>query len=306
MKSWDYKSKLMYIRKTGLKVLKGFHLMFVSLTLGGVGMVVYLYANLQYTSTGIAFAENTGILTFRIFEWIMNFSFGGLLLTGFIYGMFTHWGFFKYIWIFLKWILVGTIFVVVIIWGYPSVNGLAAVSDISPGRVDLSHFEMFRKHSLWIVSLIMILMLGIVFISTLRPWGKLNFTGIKKRGWVLSVAGLCAAFILYFQVGTHFVLAKYRNMKINPVQLDQLPSGIYLGRFEEAGGPYVVEVTVRGHKITDIKPRQVRNSHYVRLSEGIFQKVKDNQRIDIQGITGATTTSRCYLKAIENALSGSE
>jgi len=101
------------------------------------------------------------------------------------------------------------------------------------------------------------------------------------------------------------VLAKYRNMKINPVELDQLTDGIYLGRFDEAGGPYEVKVMIQDHKIRDIKPREIRNSHYVRLAAGIFGKVIENQRIDIDGISGATT-SKCYVKAIENALSGPE
>lgn len=95
-------------------------------------------------------------------------------------------------------------------------------------------------------------------------------------------------------------------MSVDPAQLNFLEDGIYGGKFNEAGGPYRVKVKIQNHKITEIKSIQNRESHYVKLAEGIFYKVKDSQQIDLDGISGATTTSKCFLKAIENALSDPE
>jgi uncharacterized protein with FMN-binding domain len=49
---------------------------------------------------------------------------------------------------------------------------------------------------------------------------------------------------------------------------------------------------------------QNRDSEYARFAEGIIPRVIEKQSPDVDGITGATTTSKCLMKAIETALEG--
>ncbi|WP_019501269.1 FMN-binding protein [Pseudanabaena sp. PCC 6802] len=68
------------------------------------------------------------------------------------------------------------------------------------------------------------------------------------------------------------------------------------------GFTYVVEVTVTQQKITRINILRNRPDVYPKLAAGITKKVINAQKIDIDAVTGATTTSKALLLAIENAL----
>jgi len=41
----------------------------------------------------------------------------------------------------------------------------------------------------------------------------------------------------------------------------------------------------------------------VTYAEGVFTKIVKQQKVDVDVVTGATTTSKAFMKAAENALS---
>lgn len=53
-------------------------------------------------------------------------------------------------------------------------------------------------------------------------------------------------------------------------------------------------------KVPDL---QNRKSHYARFAEGVFPRIMKKQKANVDTITAATTTSKCLMKAVENALS---
>jgi uncharacterized protein with FMN-binding domain len=63
-----------------------------------------------------------------------------------------------------------------------------------------------------------------------------------------------------------------------------------------------VDVEVKGNKIITITGVDNRKSPYVTYAEGVFRKIVREQRIDVDAVTGATTTSKAFMKAVENAL----
>jgi hypothetical protein len=90
--------------KNGRKILKGFHITFVSLVGGGLFSTMILF--LGKRSLGLnanVFLMDLSI--FRIFSWVVNYAFFGIIVTAVIYALFTPWGFFKHHWIILKWIV---------------------------------------------------------------------------------------------------------------------------------------------------------------------------------------------------------
>ena len=100
------------------------------------------------------------------------------------------------------------------------------------------------------------------------------------------------------------IAKKVRAMPINEVDLAEITDGSYKGDFTYAGFTYQVEVMIKEHKIENIKVLKNRNTKYSKLAEGIIEKVVQNQSLKVDAISGATTTSKALLKAIENALTG--
>jgi uncharacterized protein with FMN-binding domain len=98
-----------------------------------------------------------------------------------------------------------------------------------------------------------------------------------------------------------------RNVSLHSVDFSKLNDGTYAGEYE--GGMYKwrankVQVTVVSGKVTDIKllsssedPSGKKTVHTL-----LFKQVIKSQSFPIDGISGATLTSKAYLKAVENAL----
>ncbi|HDP69585.1 MAG TPA: FMN-binding protein [Actinobacteria bacterium] len=95
---------------------------------------------------------------------------------------------------------------------------------------------------------------------------------------------------------------RVRNMPINEVDLSKVMDGSYRGDFSYANFTYEAEVSVKNHEIENIKILKNREDEYAKRAEGVVQKVRKSQSLDVDTVTGATTTSKALLKAMENAL----
>ncbi len=54
--------------------------------------------------------------------------------------------------------------------------------------------------------------------------------------------------------------------------------------------------------MTSIESKNDRDSKYEIYSRPVTDRILENQNANVDGITGATTTSKCIMKAVENAL----
>lgn len=97
-----------------------------------------------------------------------------------------------------------------------------------------------------------------------------------------------------------------KDMEIGGIDLERIPDGVYHGKCDYMVFTCSVDVTVRGHKITDIKVFENRQSKWVESAKGVTKNVIREQSLQVDTITGATITGKAILKAIENALSGKE
>jgi len=107
---------------------------------------------------------------------------------------------------------------------------------------------------------------------------------------------------LFFFCFNAMNLNKIRNMPIKNISLTKVSDGIYKGDAYVGNYTYKVRVTVENHKIIKIEGLDNRKSPYVTYAEGVFTKIIKQQKVDVDAITGATTTSKAFMKAVENAL----
>jgi uncharacterized protein with FMN-binding domain len=115
---------------------------------------------------------------------------------------------------------------------------------------------------------------------------------------VLVLAIVLGGFMIWITSG----LSKYRHMTIQSVDFSTVQDGTYTGNFDGGRWTNTVRVTVKDHKITDIKiVKDVTFPSHAKAEE-LFRRVEAAQSLKIDTITGATVTGKAYLQAIANAL----
>jgi uncharacterized membrane protein len=156
--------------------LKFFHLIAVSSWIGGCVALLLLY----FLKTGIwdgniLYGINQSIHHVDIWVVVTPGAFG-CLATGLVYSLFSNWGFFKHLWITLKWIitLVGIISGTVLLG--PWENNMLDISRRMGLRALSDPTYVFSEKMNFIFGLVQFAMLiVIVYLSVFKPWkGKKN------------------------------------------------------------------------------------------------------------------------------------
>jgi len=185
----------------------------------------------------------------------------------------------------------------------PAVNGMASLSDVFLQEVRKNPDYLNFEHRTIIYTLIQFCLLTfIVFISVLKPWGQRKARKVLNRKLVLSIGISLGIILAASSVMQYLQLVHYRNLPINEINLDQIDNGYYTGT-ASFGFEYEVGIQIENHAIEKIDILKNRDSFYARQAEGIKYKIIREQKINIDAVTGATTTSKFLLKAVESALS---
>ncbi len=109
---------------------------------------------------------------------------------------------------------------------------------------------------------------------------------------------VCSSGVFYLSRG----LNEGSKVKINGIRILDLNDGIYSGKYNAGRWSNQLSVTVKDHKITEIKI--IDDVTFVKngVSDELFSKVIKAQNTKVDVISQATVTSKAYLKSIENAL----
>ncbi|GAA0083907.1 hypothetical protein UT300007_03460 [Clostridium sp. CTA-7] len=116
---------------------------------------------------------------------------------------------------------------------------------------------------------------------------------------------LILLFLLIF-VGVIFYLSRGLNegmsISLNGIDISKLDDGKYTGEYDHGRWTNKLDITVKNNKITEILIKDDVTFSKPGVSEELFNKVIETQSTKIDAISGATVTSKAYLKSIENVL----
>lgn len=85
------------------------------------------------------------------------------------------------------------------------------------------------------------------------------------------------------------------------INISDVPDGVYIGEYDVDFIYAKVEVTVQNGEITNINILEHRHERG-KTAEVITDSIVDEQKIDVDAISGATNSSTVLKKAVENAL----
>ena len=128
---------------------------------------------------------------------------------------------------------------------------------------------------------------------------------ISKKKTVLFVIMflLLAGFvlgILYLKSVADYRKA-VRETTFEDINISDIPDGVYVGEYDVDFIYAKVEVTVQNGEITNINILEHRHERG-KTAEVITDSIVDEQKIDVDAISGATNSSTVIKKAVENAL----
>jgi uncharacterized protein with FMN-binding domain len=119
------------------------------------------------------------------------------------------------------------------------------------------------------------------------------------------VLSLILIFVLAIAGGMLFMnwgLDSGSKMVIQEIAVSSLDDGTYTGKHSAGRFSNEVKVTVKDHKITRIEA--VKDVMFLQpgFREELFGRVVEKQNTNLDAVSGATVTTKAYLKSIENAL----
>ncbi len=134
-------------------------------------------------------------------------------------------------------------------------------------------------------------------------------TIMKRKGKVGMVIAVIVGVIVLGLGGALLATSGERregkNLPIAAIDFKELRDGTYVGEYE--GGSYKmrankVQVTVSSGKVTDIKVLTHKENRPQEFTGELYGRVIKDQSLQVDTISGATITSKAYLKSVENAL----
>ncbi len=96
-----------------------------------------------------------------------------------------------------------------------------------------------------------------------------------------------------------------KNLPIAAVDFKNLNDGIYVGEYEGGMNKWranKVQVTVSAGKVAAIQLIMHKENQSPEFTDKLFNRVIESQSLQVDVISGATITSKAYLKGIEKAL----
>jgi hypothetical protein len=159
------------IKPQGVKILKMFHIFFAFCWIvGGVTLCILFY--IFFPVSGDEIYIHSKIVQ-AVDDWLIIGGAVGALITGLIYSVWTNWGFFKYTWISLKWVMI----ILQILFGTfvlgPCINGNVIIAERLRGDALTDPVFLDNVLTSQIGGTVqLVLLLAIMVISVQKPWKK--------------------------------------------------------------------------------------------------------------------------------------
>ena len=123
---------------------------------------------------------------------------------------------------------------------------------------------------------------------------------MKKKLLIIGAIVLVILAVFFFNVTSG--LSEGAKVSLTGIDLSTVPDGDYTGVYEFKRWSNTVVLHVQNHRITAINiVKNVPGAQITNCSDEIFRRVIEAQNTTVDAVSGATVTSKAYLKAIENA-----
>jgi len=123
----------------------------------------------------------------------------------------------------------------------------------------------------------------------------------------LKVIGILVLIVVLIIGGLGFYmtrnLSSTKSLQLNQIDVSHLKDGVYTGKYNAGRFSNEVEVSVKGNKIAQINVVKSVTFEKKDVTQKLLDEVVKKQNTNVDIISGATTTSKAYLKSIENAIS---
>lgn len=134
---------------------------------------------------------------------------------------------------------------------------------------------------------------------------KMNKKKQPKKKTAMAAAILLFLIVLVFAAVYLKSVADYKKAvketTFSGVDISDMPDGTYIGEYDVDFIYAKVEVKVQNGTVTDIEILEHKNGRG-KSAEIITDRIIEEQRIDVDAVSGATNSSIVIEKAVENAL----
>ncbi len=279
------------------------HLLLTALLVGGLAAMLLLLAAGDGIRNGATLA-GLDRATFLLSDMLLTHAAIAFVFTGLAFSLGTPWGFLRFRWIIAKWMLLAALGAAIALLLTPTAGEVAALADAlqDAARSDAGYVAQ-RRTLWWQTGTLLLVTAAIIALSVFKPGRARHAPQPRRRQglWVLvaSAGGALLAALLSLQA---WQLHALRAQPVAPVDLFRLADGRYEGAASDGQFNYRVGVEVRAGRITRIDVLENRRTRYAQLAQRVTAKVQRQQRVDIDALSGATTTSKVLLLAIADAL----
>lgn len=130
---------------------------------------------------------------------------------------------------------------------------------------------------------------------------------ISRKKIVMILIMLFLLLALIFGIAYIDCVGEYKRAvketTIEEVNISDIPDGVYIGEYDVNFIYAKVEVDVSGGKIIDVRILEHRQERG-KAAEAVANEIVDEQRIDVDTVSGTTNSSIVIKKAVEVALKG--
>jgi uncharacterized membrane protein len=161
------------LKARGMRWLKGFHLLAVSCWIGGaVALMMLYFIKADLDNGGVLYGINRSIHHIDMAVIVLPGAFG-CLITGIICSAFTSWGFFKYKWLILKWIITVVAIIFGTFWLGPWETNMMEISrDLGISALSDPTYLYNQEMNFFFGGVQCLILIITLFISIFKPWKK--------------------------------------------------------------------------------------------------------------------------------------
>jgi uncharacterized protein with FMN-binding domain len=128
--------------------------------------------------------------------------------------------------------------------------------------------------------------------------------GIEMKKAVKILISIVVVIVIIIGGGIFYLthgMKAVADEKINGVELANISDGEYTGKYDSGRFSNEIMIIISDKKIVGLKILQDVTFAKPEVSNALFAQVISKQNTAVDTVSGATVTSKAYLKAIENA-----